>query len=287
MGRGAGPDTSGCVDHPFYRDNLGDPMTVCGTAGDKLVVLELPFGSFAPDQPPVDVTVDALLSSLADLDAPLTLRARGGFRYGADPLDNWCCDPVIVNPPSSDGSGWPSASVTPTLVALSKTYSGPEDETATGPNYPRRYTISADIASGQSLTGLTLEDDLPGNLQFASVVGSSHPIASCSTPSPTTPGGTLSCLFAGAVSGTITLTFEFLVPLTDSSDVDVLPALSGDDRTSSDESRASASWMPSSMVSWRAEDSAPSLPGQRVWTQERPTRYHSLPLKPSNQVLSK
>jgi hypothetical protein len=30
---------------------------VCGTAGDELVVLELPFGSFAPDQPPISVSI--------------------------------------------------------------------------------------------------------------------------------------------------------------------------------------------------------------------------------------
>ncbi len=241
---GAGPGTTGCVDHPHYRDSLGDPWTVCGTAGDKLVVLELPFGSFSPDQPPIDVTIDAQLSDLADLGEALALRARGGFRYGADPLDNWCCDAVLVNPASSDGNGWPSASVTPTLLTLSKTYSGPEDETATGPNYLRGYTLAVDIASGQSLDALTLVDDLPGNLQFVGVVGSSHPIASCTTPSSTTPGGTLSCTLAGAVSGTASLTFEYFVPLTDSAGDDVLPLLSGDDRTSPDEASASGLWTP-------------------------------------------
>ena len=81
---------------------------MCGTAGDALVVLELPFGSFAPDQPPITVSVQANLSNLADLGTALTLRAWGGFRFGSDPLDNWCCDAVIVNPAALDGTGWPS-----------------------------------------------------------------------------------------------------------------------------------------------------------------------------------
>jgi len=241
---GAGPGTTGCVDHPFYLDSLGDPLAVCGTAGDKLVVIELPFGSLAPDQPAIDINVDAQLSGSADLGVALTLRARGGFRFGADPLDNPCCDLVIVNPASNDGSGWPSAPVTPTLLTLSKAYSGPEDETATGPNFRRQYTISVEIAPGQGLSGLTIIDVLPDNLQFASVIDSSHPIASCSTPSTTTPGGTLSCTFSDMVSGTAWLTFEYFVPLTDSGGVDVLPADSGDDRTSPDEASASASWTP-------------------------------------------
>ena len=46
---------------------------------------------------------------------------------------------------------------------------GPENETATGPNYVRQYQIIADIADGQTVTNLDLTDVLPGNLQFVSV----------------------------------------------------------------------------------------------------------------------
>jgi len=127
---GPGPGTTGCVDHPYYRNTSGVRLQVCGTAGDALVVLELPFGSFAPDQPPITVSVQADLSNLADLGTPLTLRARGGFRFGADPLDNWCCGD------SGDLTltGFVPATVTPmrvagVLVAASrssaKTVSGP------------------------------------------------------------------------------------------------------------------------------------------------------------------
>ncbi|MFP3854798.1 MAG: hypothetical protein ACLFWD_10960, partial [Anaerolineales bacterium] len=140
---GAGSGTTGCVDHPYGVDSSGDPLQVCGTAGDKLVVLLMPFGSITPGQPPLEVAVSASLSNLADLDVPLTLKARAGFQFGATPLNDWCCgDPTIVNPTSDDGSGWPSASVTPTLVTLAKSSNAPEEETATGPNYPREYTIT-------------------------------------------------------------------------------------------------------------------------------------------------
>ena len=70
----------GCVNHPFYRDETGQPFRVCGTAGDRLVVLELPFGSFAPDQPPATVNINATLSNLARAGTALTIPADGGFR---------------------------------------------------------------------------------------------------------------------------------------------------------------------------------------------------------------
>ncbi len=238
---GPGPGTTGCVTHPYYRDTSGVYLQVCGTAGDALVVLELPFGSFAPDQPPITVDVQATLSDLADLSTSLTVKARGGFRFGSDPLDNWCCDAVIVNPASIDGAGWPSASLTPTLLTLSKTYSGPENETATGPNFPRRYTLTVGIADAQSVTGLTINDTLPDNLQFSSVIS---PASGCTPPPPGIPGGTLSCTFSGSVSGSASVVFEFFVPQFDALGAAVLPPASGDDRISEDNASAAASWDP-------------------------------------------
>ena len=57
----------------------------------------------------------------------------------------------------------------PVVYRLTKTYSGPEDETATGPNFPRQYTVTADVARGSRLTQLQLTDVLPDNVQFVSV----------------------------------------------------------------------------------------------------------------------
>ena len=83
-----GPGPNGCVLHPYAVDTTGAPVQVCGKTGDKLVVLQLPFGSFTPGQPPAAVTINATLSNLADLNTPLTIQANGGFQFGADPLNN-------------------------------------------------------------------------------------------------------------------------------------------------------------------------------------------------------
>jgi len=218
--------TNTCVNHPYaVAPVTGTALQVCGKPGDQLVVIQLPFGSFTPGQPGATVTVNATLSNRADVGTPLTLRARGGFQYGATPTSDWCCAPfdaTILSQPSTDGTTWtPSASTTPTLITLSKSNNAPETETATGPNYPRRYTLNLDIASGQVITNVVVSDAFPINLQFSSVISTSPAGGTCSTtPNPlTTPGGTLSCSFStitGTTSVDATIVVEFYIPLTDS-----------------------------------------------------------------------
>jgi hypothetical protein len=232
---------SGCVTHPYMRDNTGAYVQVCSlTPGDTFVALRLPFGSFTPEQPPLVVNVTTSMSNLADLGTPLTIQARGGYEFGFTPLDDWCCG----DDPSLSLSGWTSGSVTPILFTLSKAYSGPEDETATGPNFPRQYTVTAEIAPGQSMTAFNLTDVLPNNMQFVSLVSTNPGGASCTLPSTSTPGGTLSCNFSGSVSGTVTMTFEYYIPLRDSASASVIDPASGDDVTSCNNASSSGTWTP-------------------------------------------
>ena len=146
------------MQHPFLLDATGAPVIVTGPPGDQLVSLRLPFSS-TPTQPPVAMDITLRVSELADVGVPLTGSARAGFQYGADPLDNPTVDAPIV-------TAFASASVAPTAWAMSKTYLGPEDETATGPNFPRLYRIDVDVADGQTVTDLEVTDRLPVELQF-------------------------------------------------------------------------------------------------------------------------
>ncbi len=249
---------SGCVDHPLLVDTAHNPMQVCGTAGDKLVVLRLPFGSVVPDQPAITVDVTADLSNLADLGFPLAIHARGGFQYGADPLDNPCCDTVIATTPDSDSSAWPSAATTPVLMRISKTYISPdtlgtEDEITVGPAYPRQYRVSVDIADGQTVTNLDLTDVLPGNMQFVSVDqtlvhGSAVAATAVSTPSTSTPGGTLTRRFA-SVTGNASaddaeMIFTFYIPRLDAGGSEVIPAGSCTPATSENNASVQGGWAP-------------------------------------------
>ena len=239
-------NASGQATHPYARNSAGIPVVVTGTPGDQLVVLQLPFGSFTPDQPPAPISVTTQLSNLADVGTALQVRARGGFRYGNDALDNPTTDPTIFGATAS-------SSVKPTLLLISTTYIGPEDETATGPNFPRQYLINVDVASGQTLINLDLTDILPNDLQYlrvdsTTVRGTNTATTAVSTPSTTTPGGTLTRRFA-SVTGTTatndaTLLFSDFVPRANSLGNPVINAVTGDDATAIDDTRAQGNWTP-------------------------------------------
>ncbi len=232
-------DENGQASHPLVRDTSGNPVVVTAPAnfhqGDQLVVIRLPFGSFVNTQPAavVDVTVD--MSDLADIDTDLYVSARGGFQYGLTELDDWCCDLVVETI-----SPWNTDSVVPTLFELTKTYSGPEAEAAAGPNfrtfYPMRYTVTATIAPGQSMTNLVLTDVIPSELQSYSLVSSSPAGASCSTL-PSSPGGTVVCDWGSTpISGSATMVFDFYIPQ------GVVPATTGSSVASCNNASASAYW---------------------------------------------
>ncbi len=125
-----------CVNHPLAVDASGNAVQVCGTPGDTLVVLELPFSSITPAMPAIWVEVTAHVSNLADVDAPLTILERGGYRYGADSLNNPVADPAILNPPSTHGAGWPSLQVTPRVIHIEKSFNGPKECPYILPNGP-------------------------------------------------------------------------------------------------------------------------------------------------------
>jgi uncharacterized repeat protein (TIGR01451 family) len=138
--------------------NITHPLTglsrTCPT-GNTLLIVSHPLGSFATDQPTADVTIPLTVSPLADSGTPLTLTVTGGFMFGATPTGS---TPIVGTSHST--------TVAPTVVALAKTDTSPESETATGPNYERTYRIVADIATGQTLAPFTLTDRLPADAVF-------------------------------------------------------------------------------------------------------------------------
>ncbi len=148
------------VDHPV----LGTPVTG-GTTGETLYVVELPFGSFTPGQPAATVDIVAALdrSAGAVVGTPLAVDATGGFALGCDPLDNPGTDAPILGVTDP-------ATITPTVINLTKTSDAPEDERSTGPNFPFTYTLTIDIADTETVTALDIVDALPGS--FVYVAGS-------------------------------------------------------------------------------------------------------------------
>ncbi|HEX2623474.1 MAG TPA: hypothetical protein VHL11_25105, partial [Phototrophicaceae bacterium] len=162
--------SGGCVNHPLLHNPDLSPVQVCGTSGDQLVVLELPFGSFTASQPAAEIVVKARVSELADLEVPLQIRARGGFRFGQDPLDNPCCDAPIISPETN-------GSVTPVLMTISKSNDAPESEIPAGPNFQYHWTILVDVANGQTITDLTVTDYLPPEVTYVDLVDATPPLS--------------------------------------------------------------------------------------------------------------
>lgn len=160
-------DTNGQAIHPFARDSSGHLRVVHGTPGDTLAVISLPFGSFTPDQTPAKIVVNLNMSPLADYDPghvadQLTLQAQGGFWLGRDPHHNPLVDPPVLQQPPV------SLAVSPSLMTLTKVSSAPEGETATGPNFVHTYTIDVDIATGQTIDLLQVQDLLPRSIVYLS-----------------------------------------------------------------------------------------------------------------------
>ncbi|HEX7491131.1 MAG TPA: hypothetical protein VF337_05465 [Candidatus Limnocylindrales bacterium] len=233
-----------CITHPYAVQTSGLPVQMCGLVeGSSYVVLRLPFGSFTPGQPAAIVHVTTHLSSLADAGTVQTMTARGGFQFGATPLNDYATDASIV------GVSTTTADISPTVISVTKSYIGPENETATGPNYPRSYRINVSVAPGQPIGNLTIVDALPNSMQYLSTNTPlpGHEFASITEPSTVTPGGSLTINF-GPVTGTggvdATATFNFNIPRVDSVAAAVLPATTGAFNTSMDSVTGSGTWTP-------------------------------------------
>ncbi len=198
--------------------------------GFQKVVLTLPFGSFVTGQPDVEIDVAVQVHAFADANFPLQILARGGFRFGDG------------NPPTLPSVGpFVNASVTSHVFTLHKSYLGPEDETATGPNFPRQYRIEVDVADGQAVSSLEIKDCLPGNLTFLGLASASPPPLGPPIPMPN------NCflvqfpnLTGGPGGPEVVETLDFFVPELDDLGNPVLD--SSCRATSDDQATVSAVW---------------------------------------------
>ena len=154
---------SGTVTGPsFALGTNGNPIVLTGlTPNYQVVFFQMPFGSYAVDQPGGVIDFAVNVSNKATVGAALPLTGGGGFSFGNDALNNPATDPPIV-------AATTTTVVTPTLFTVTKTYLGPEQETATGPNFKEQYEIDISVAAGQTIDNMTVTDALPNNMQFVS-----------------------------------------------------------------------------------------------------------------------
>lgn len=239
------PLTSGGVNHPFAKNNVGNPLVVFGAAGEVLVSARLPFGSFADDQPPAPVLFTSHVSSLADVGVPLAVQARGFFEFGTTPEDDAASagDLSLL-----EIGGFHQGTVIPQVMILTKTNLAPESETATGPNFTQQWQITVDVATGQTINNLRVIDFLPNNVKFLGA--SAVPSATIFPPFPLTPANsaTFATLFASSLTGVLgndaTITFSFNIPELDANGVPVLDPATGVPSSSTNTATATGNWVP-------------------------------------------
>ncbi|QDU63128.1 Serine-aspartate repeat-containing protein D precursor [Planctomycetes bacterium Pan216] len=241
------------IEHPLATNPDGSPLEIDPSSfgyqeGDQFVVLQLPFGSFTGDQPPAPIVVSAQLSELANLNTPLEVGTRGGFQFGLDPLDNPATDSTIA------ADTLATSTVNPTIITLTKSNDAPESETATGPNFPRRFRLDVDIADGQTLgvagdpsNDFVLTDYLPNNIQYLRVVDGSPGYSVDQEPSLTGPSSAPDnelIVSWDSINSDVFVEFEFYVPLEDANGDRVLSPTTGASNISENEAEAEGLWTP-------------------------------------------
>jgi large repetitive protein len=236
-------NASGEATHPFAKNPDGSSVIVTGKPGDQLVVVQLPFGSYGPDQPAAVINFTGSVSPLAQPNHTYDVTATGGFQYQVDGSGNPTINVAEFGSESTDP-------VQPQLFRIKKTSTAPEGETATGPNFTHSYTVSIAVAPGQTVTDMLLSDVLPNNVQFVSVTtvsgNGTTTITPVSTPTTSTPGGTLSrrldqVVGTGSASDAV-MTFTYFVPEKDASNADVIPLGTGGTAVAVNTSSAEGKW---------------------------------------------
>ncbi|ALM52439.1 VCBS domain-containing protein [Halomonas huangheensis] len=261
-------DDNGQAEHPVAKDSNGNAVIINAAdygyrPGDTLVVVEIPFASFGPDQPAIDVTFTATLSDLADTSATdgspnLDITAIGGFELGHDSLDNPQDDPSII------GTNPAVITVTPTVIEVDQTLNMTEDETATGENYTHSLTTTIRPAgidpNTQALTNVVITQPVPTNVQVTNIDPGNGTLTSITLASGqvvTNPGVietminrddvfiTEYTVEYATLTGAESSTIEFYVPEQDADGNPILDPDTGDDVTITfDAPTGSGDWDP-------------------------------------------
>jgi uncharacterized repeat protein (TIGR01451 family) len=289
------PGACATIPHPYTANGINSILV---PAGAQLVTIQLPFGMFQPNQPKIVIKVTAHVSKYADVNAPLNIYARAGFQFATTPNNDQPGDPLRLSPGGvGNCTTWTaSAPVTPVLFTFKvedrlapnpgpcfdgvdngqdgatdsedpeckdgKTYEGPENETATGPNFPHKYKIILNVANGMTVTNLNVQDCIPNNMVVTNVSSA----ATIPPPSPPPPFGPVNspnnCLtfnyssITGGPSATdVVIEVEFYIPETDANGTSIL-GTSCKVAHSINDVKADGDWIPIDPRDWGGSSTA-------------------------------
>ncbi len=208
------PAAPSVLTDPLFLPATAPGNQVTGTAGWRMVVLEMPVGSVVTGGP--DMTTSICVTSnnappnLADVGTAYPIRIAPVYRYGDTATG--------IN--GSIVGATQSPTLTPQVLRLTKDNTAPEHERPPGPAWPYDYVLAVDIANGALVTPITIADTLPANVQFVGPVTITGG-AGCSatqTPSTSVPGGNVQVQCTGNTLGTTSdsdIVVRFPVYITD------------------------------------------------------------------------
>ncbi|WP_226668707.1 isopeptide-forming domain-containing fimbrial protein [Microbulbifer aggregans] len=156
--------------HPYDFNQTGLIPLPPGEEGATWYAIQLPFGSFSPDQPSFDFNVSAILDEAAGaiVGVPIPIWVRPGFAYGNDALNNPDVDPPILGNPIE-------TEITPTVIDVEKdaldgdgdnNSIGDDGETVTGPSEPVTWRVTVDIANLSTIENLVVTEEVPNNFYY-------------------------------------------------------------------------------------------------------------------------
>lgn len=192
------PPSSPVLTDPLFLPATAPGNEVSGTAGWRMVVLEMPVGAVVTGGP--DMTTSICVTSnnappnLAAVGTAYPIQITPVYRYGDTPTGN---NGSIVGATQSP-------TLTPQVLRLTKTNTAPENERPPGPIWPYDYVLTVDLANGALVTPITIADTLPANVQFVGPITITGG-AGCTvtqTPPTGTPGGSLEVQCTGPNLGT-------------------------------------------------------------------------------------
>ncbi|MDW7693969.1 isopeptide-forming domain-containing fimbrial protein [Flammeovirgaceae bacterium SG7u.111] len=178
------------MDDPITGEKiLAADLTAGGHgAGSVVTVFRFPVGSVVSGGPELVATICATIEPTATVGVPLPVSVQPAYEFGN----------------TATGAGGPivgSASnknLTPILYKITKTNNAPLGDRPPGSSWPIEFTVSVDIANGQTINNMVLTDALPTNLQFVDVTSlpagfAPNPSTLFDPTSPlrTAPGGTV------------------------------------------------------------------------------------------------
>ena len=203
-----GPAGSNNTD--YTNPVTGEVITV--QAGETIIFLNGPVGTLASPQPAITATITTDLTNDASVGTTYTVTSRGIFTLG-DAADGTKGDCDDVNADTVCQSPAVTSAVTPAVAILTKELSETQanGSSASGPNYPRQFDITADIADGETISNIVVADTIPDEIIVNNPPGSdctgsgsftfSPTPTSCTYTADANGGGSFSATFSSVTGG--------------------------------------------------------------------------------------